>query len=320
MAEIWPTGCTRSTPTCSRRSGASWRRVSPGFTGQLPSGQGRKVSWRSLLRKRWSQASLPLPSPPHLPRLYQLSKAGKLCVPAMNVNDSVTKQKFDNLYCCRESILDGWVGFWSERGPRTTVCAQRPLTVGQLCRWNGFDSRTLICRWRHRRTAFRFTYCSVQWPCSSVLNGSGIKSRVVLTSAPAHNLLPVLARSCRSIISDGIKWFITVRYFRVQSSLFTKWFKPTEKTPVAPKDKSVRVSFQCTPERSRCRWKTGGYWCHADWWWLTSSFPPPQNVLMFVSPPPSQLEKNHGRHVRRQAGGGVRLRRGEISSSSIPAR
>lgn len=41
-------------------------------------------------------------------RLYQLSKAGKLCVPAMNVNDSVTKQKFDNLYCCRESILDGY--------------------------------------------------------------------------------------------------------------------------------------------------------------------------------------------------------------------
>uniref|UniRef100_A0A8C4EJ90 S-adenosyl-L-homocysteine hydrolase NAD binding domain-containing protein n=1 Tax=Dicentrarchus labrax TaxID=13489 RepID=A0A8C4EJ90_DICLA len=40
-------------------------------------------------------------------RLYQLSKAGKLCVPAMNVNDSVTKQKFDNLYCCKESIVDG---------------------------------------------------------------------------------------------------------------------------------------------------------------------------------------------------------------------
>ncbi|XP_042351829.1 S-adenosylhomocysteine hydrolase-like protein 1 isoform X2 [Plectropomus leopardus] len=40
-------------------------------------------------------------------RLYQLSKAGKLSVPAMNVNDSVTKQKFDNLYCCKESILDG---------------------------------------------------------------------------------------------------------------------------------------------------------------------------------------------------------------------
>lgn len=45
-------------------------------------------------------------------RLYQLSKAGKLCVPAMNVNDSVTKQKFDNLYCCRESILDGYATFF----------------------------------------------------------------------------------------------------------------------------------------------------------------------------------------------------------------
>lgn len=41
-------------------------------------------------------------------RLYQLSKAGKLSVPAMNVNDSVTKTKFDNLYSCRESIIDRW--------------------------------------------------------------------------------------------------------------------------------------------------------------------------------------------------------------------
>uniref|UniRef100_A0A3P9LJF5 Adenosylhomocysteinase n=1 Tax=Oryzias latipes TaxID=8090 RepID=A0A3P9LJF5_ORYLA len=40
-------------------------------------------------------------------RLYQLSKKGKLCIPTMNVNDSVTKQKFDNLYCCKESIVDG---------------------------------------------------------------------------------------------------------------------------------------------------------------------------------------------------------------------
>nr|AGU16824.1 S-adenosyl- L-homocysteine hydrolase [Leptinotarsa decemlineata]AKO63328.1 S-adenosylhomocysteine hydrolase 2 [Leptinotarsa decemlineata] len=39
-------------------------------------------------------------------RLYQLSKGGKLTVPAMNVNDSVTKTKYDNLYSCRESIID----------------------------------------------------------------------------------------------------------------------------------------------------------------------------------------------------------------------
>ena len=40
-------------------------------------------------------------------RLYQLAQDGKLLVPAINVNDSVTKSKFDNLYGCRESLADG---------------------------------------------------------------------------------------------------------------------------------------------------------------------------------------------------------------------
>ena len=40
-------------------------------------------------------------------RLYQLAQEGKLLVPAINVNDSVTKSKFDNLYGCRESLADG---------------------------------------------------------------------------------------------------------------------------------------------------------------------------------------------------------------------
>ncbi len=40
-------------------------------------------------------------------RLYQMSEAGTLRIPAINVNDSVTKSKFDNLYGCRESLVDG---------------------------------------------------------------------------------------------------------------------------------------------------------------------------------------------------------------------
>ena len=40
-------------------------------------------------------------------RLYQMEKAGTLEAPAINVNDSVTKSKFDNLYGCRESLVDG---------------------------------------------------------------------------------------------------------------------------------------------------------------------------------------------------------------------
>ena len=40
-------------------------------------------------------------------RLWDMAKAGKLLTPAINVNDSVTKSKFDNLYGCRESLVDG---------------------------------------------------------------------------------------------------------------------------------------------------------------------------------------------------------------------
>ena len=40
-------------------------------------------------------------------RLYEMAKKGTLLVPAINVNDSVTKSKFDNLYGCRESLVDG---------------------------------------------------------------------------------------------------------------------------------------------------------------------------------------------------------------------
>jgi adenosylhomocysteinase len=40
-------------------------------------------------------------------RLYQMQERGELLVPAINVNDSVTKSKFDNIYGCRESLVDG---------------------------------------------------------------------------------------------------------------------------------------------------------------------------------------------------------------------
>lgn len=40
-------------------------------------------------------------------RLYKMAETGELLVPAINVNDSVTKSKFDNIYGCRESLVDG---------------------------------------------------------------------------------------------------------------------------------------------------------------------------------------------------------------------
>ena len=61
---------------------------------------------------RWSRAAKDLvgvseETTTGVHRLYRMEKGGGLLIPAINVNDSVTKSKFDNLYGCRESLLDG---------------------------------------------------------------------------------------------------------------------------------------------------------------------------------------------------------------------
>jgi adenosylhomocysteinase len=69
-----------------------------------------KAAWPSI---RWYSKRLPQikgvteETTTGVHRLYQMHKEGKLAFPAINVNDSVTKSKFDNLYGCRESLVDG---------------------------------------------------------------------------------------------------------------------------------------------------------------------------------------------------------------------
>jgi adenosylhomocysteinase len=60
--------------------------------------------WHRIV-KEWRGVSEETTTGVH--RLYKMQEAGKLLVPAINVNDSVTKSKFDNLYGCRESLADG---------------------------------------------------------------------------------------------------------------------------------------------------------------------------------------------------------------------
>ncbi|MBV8551146.1 MAG: adenosylhomocysteinase [Acidobacteriaceae bacterium] len=60
--------------------------------------------WHKLV-KEWRGVSEETTTGVH--RLYKMQEQGKLLVPAINVNDSVTKSKFDNLYGCRESLADG---------------------------------------------------------------------------------------------------------------------------------------------------------------------------------------------------------------------
>ena len=63
-----------------------------------------KQHWHKVV-KAWRGVSEETTTGVH--RLYQMMEKGKLLVPAINVNDSVTKSKFDNLYGCRESLADG---------------------------------------------------------------------------------------------------------------------------------------------------------------------------------------------------------------------
>ena len=60
--------------------------------------------WNRVV-KRWKGVSEETTTGVH--RLYQMMEKGELLVPAINVNDSVTKSKFDNIYGCRESLVDG---------------------------------------------------------------------------------------------------------------------------------------------------------------------------------------------------------------------
>ncbi|MDR1728011.1 MAG: adenosylhomocysteinase [Acidobacteriota bacterium] len=79
-------------------------------------------------------------------RLYQMREAGKLLVPAINVNDSVTKSKFDNLYGCRESLADGLkraLGVMIA-GKTAVVCGYGDVGKGCAHSMRGFGARVIV--------------------------------------------------------------------------------------------------------------------------------------------------------------------------------
>jgi adenosylhomocysteinase len=79
-------------------------------------------------------------------RLYQMMEAGKLLVPAINVNDSVTKSKFDNLYGCRESLADGIKRATDLMiaGKLAVVCGYGDVGKGSAHSLKGFGARVVV--------------------------------------------------------------------------------------------------------------------------------------------------------------------------------
>jgi adenosylhomocysteinase len=79
-------------------------------------------------------------------RLYEMMKNGSLLVPAINVNDSVTKSKFDNLYGCRESLADGIKRATDVMlaGKVAVVCGYGDVGKGCAQSMRGFGARVIV--------------------------------------------------------------------------------------------------------------------------------------------------------------------------------
>src|SRR5947199_3258666 len=103
-----------------------------------------RPGWFTETVKEWKGVSEETTTGVH--RLYQMLEAGKLLVPAINVNDSVTKSKFDNLYGCRESLADGIKRATDVMvaGKVAVVCGYGDVGKGSAHSLRGFGARVIV--------------------------------------------------------------------------------------------------------------------------------------------------------------------------------
>jgi adenosylhomocysteinase len=101
------------------------------------------LRWTTIA-KEWRGVSEETTTGVH--RLYQMMEKGKLRVPAINVNDSVTKSKFDNLYGCRESLADGLKRATDVMiaGKVACVCGYGDVGKGSAFSLKGFGARVIV--------------------------------------------------------------------------------------------------------------------------------------------------------------------------------
>jgi adenosylhomocysteinase len=102
-----------------------------------------KTRWTDVV-KEWKGVSEETTTGVH--RLYKMQEAGKLLVPAINVNDSVTKSKFDNLYGCRESLADGIKRATDVMvaGKVCVICGYGDVGKGSAASLKGLGARVIV--------------------------------------------------------------------------------------------------------------------------------------------------------------------------------
>ncbi len=102
------------------------------------------ATYFTKLAKEWKGVAEETTTGVH--RLYKMMEQGKLLVPAINVNDSVTKSKFDNLYGCRESLVDGIKRATDVMvaGKVAVVCGYGDVGKGSAASLRGLGARVLV--------------------------------------------------------------------------------------------------------------------------------------------------------------------------------
>jgi adenosylhomocysteinase len=120
-------------------------------------------------------------------RLYQMHERGELAVPAMNVNDSVTKSKFDNLYGCRESLADG------------IKRATDIMLAGKVVVICGYGDVGKGCAHSMRSYGARVLITEIDPICALQAAMEGFEVTTMDDAAPRGNIF-VTATGCRDVI------------------------------------------------------------------------------------------------------------------------
>jgi len=120
-------------------------------------------------------------------RLYQMHEQGRLLIPAINVNDSVTKSKFDNLYGCRESLADG------------IKRATDVMVAGKVVVVCGYGDVGKGCAHAMRSYGARVLITEIDPICALQAAMEGYEVTTLEDAAPRGNIF-VTATGCRDVI------------------------------------------------------------------------------------------------------------------------
>ena len=123
-------------------------------------------------------------------RLYQMAEKGELVIPAINVNDSVTKSKFDNLYGCRESLADG------------IKRATDVMVAGKVCVVAGYGDVGKGCAQSMKGFGARVIVTEIDPICALQAAMEGFEVLTMDEAAPKADIV-VTATGCMSVVTKA---------------------------------------------------------------------------------------------------------------------